>query len=71
MFIGFFGYSQNTILDKNRKIIKLNIKTIDIDNFMKNKPKGLYYIQKRYKGRIKECKLINVKKEDIIKIQYV
>lgn len=54
-----FGYGQNTILDKNRKVIKIDIKKIDIDSFMNKQPKGVYYIQKYNKGIVKECRLIN------------
>ena len=59
------SFGQNTILDNSRKIIKLDIKTIDIDKFMETLPKGTYYIQKWDGVRVKECKLVKEEKQNI------
>jgi len=55
-------FSQVTLLDKNRKIIKLNTTYLEAEQIIKkrkDKPKDqVYYLQTNINGVIRECKLV-------------
>ena len=57
-------FSQNNIVNKKRKIVKKNVRWIDIDSLMQTLPKDTYYYNKWNGREVKECK---IEKSRIIK----
>ena len=50
-------FSQNNIVNKKRKIVKKNVRWIDIDSLMQTLPKDTYYYNKWNDIEVKECKI--------------
>lgn len=62
--VSMFSFSQKKkvdIFDKNRKIIKLQVKEKDIEKTLKNHKGDTIYIQKKVNGKWRECKYIRRK----------